>query len=475
VNAGGRRLAWGLALAVLAAALLRFWDLGRQGFWADEMYSLNAARQSLWQVLADRDQTPPLHNLVLHFWIRVAGESELAVRVPAAVFGVTAVPLLHAVAARLYDRRVGVLAASLLALSLHHVVNARDARAYSLLVLLALASMWAYLRLLERRRAAGPAYVVLTALLLYSHLFGVFIVAAQWAYQTLPGRHPRVPAARWLQLQAGVLLLFAPWLGILAERASRVAGGFWIPAPAWHHLLDTAVLFAGSLLLLAAFAATLLAARYRGAPPMAGGVPGPGRGRAPLLVLWLVVPVALPLLLSLHTQVFTPKYAIAASVPLYVVVAAAALRLRAPWRTVAVAGLLVASAATVGLHQMAGEPEDSKEDWRAATAYVEAEAPPGALVLFNDGYCDSTTDRDWQCAFEHYGDRSDLRLVPFLQQRPVTDADLPALRRIVANETEVWLVYGYATDGHRIGDELAAQHGEPEATLFKRLRVERYH
>lgn len=470
----GRLLLWGLAAATAAAAALRLWDLGRQGFWGDELYSLNAARQDLWHVLADRDQTPPLHNLVLHFWIQVAGESEAAVRVPAAIFGIAAVPALYATASRLYNRRVGVLTAALLALSLPHVIASRDARAYSLLVLLAIASYWAYLRLLEGKRGAGPAYVALTALLLYSHVYGLFVLAAQWAYQLLPGPRLRVPAGRWVRLQALVFLLFSPWLLVLAERAGRVASGFWIPAPAPHHLLDTALLFAGTPFLLAAFAVALLAARYRGEPALRGGVPARGNGRAPLLVLWLLVPVLLPLLVSLRTPIFTPKYALPASVPLAIVVAAAALRLRPPWRAAAVTGLLVACAATALVHQMDGEPMDSKEDWRGAAAYVEAHAPPGAMVLFNDGYCDSTTDRDWQCAFGHYAHRSDLRLVPFLEQRPVTDADMPALRRIVANETEVWLAYGYATDGHRIGDLLESLHGPPEVTLLKHVRIERY-
>src|SRR5437899_1954089 len=78
-----------------------------------------ALRDSVADVLAGvrADTHPPLYFLLLHFWIRLFGESDLALRSLSALFGVLALPVIFAAAARLAGRRVGVLAALFSALS----------------------------------------------------------------------------------------------------------------------------------------------------------------------------------------------------------------------------------------------------------------------------------------------------------------------------------------------------------------------
>jgi uncharacterized membrane protein len=58
---------------------------------------------------------------------------------------------------------------------------AQEARAYALMLLLALWSCELFVRLIERppTRRREVAYVIVTALLLYAHLYGIFVIAAQ--------------------------------------------------------------------------------------------------------------------------------------------------------------------------------------------------------------------------------------------------------------------------------------------------------
>ena len=126
-----------------AGLVFRFAGLSQQSLWYDELYSFYTAdpRLGLAEVFRERmlpDPSPPLYFLALYFWQGLmSSSSELALRLPSAVFGALAM-----VAAVVYGRRV--LSPSGLALflvffscSLGAIDYAQEARAYSLLLLFA--------------------------------------------------------------------------------------------------------------------------------------------------------------------------------------------------------------------------------------------------------------------------------------------------------------------------------------------------
>src|SRR5581483_22132 len=120
--------------------------------------------------------------------------------------------------------------ALLLALAPFHVVEAQEARNYALLALLAACSYYCFLRLLER---PGPwllaGYVAATAAMLYTHLFGLFVLAAQIVYvaallllRAWRGQRWRDDALRWTVRLGLPLVLFVPWL------AAIFGGDTWV-------------------------------------------------------------------------------------------------------------------------------------------------------------------------------------------------------------------------------------------------------
>src|ERR1051326_1282682 len=122
------RARWVLAAVVGAAALLRLWRLGSESLWVDEAYTLSVAREGAWQVLLHHDNTPPLHALLLHFWIALAGTSEWALRFPSAVFGAAAVALTFPVARRIAGERAALVATALHAGSFYLWSVSQEAR-----------------------------------------------------------------------------------------------------------------------------------------------------------------------------------------------------------------------------------------------------------------------------------------------------------------------------------------------------------
>jgi hypothetical protein len=146
-----------LGMLTLTGALLRAWQIGDKSLWIDEAFSVWIARQPLaegisW--LARIDQHPPLYYALLHLWLRL-GDGPAAVRLFSALVSVLNVPVLYGLGARLAGRKVGLLAAAVLALSPFHVYLAQEARMYTLLSLTVSLSLWALARLLSGAQPAA--------------------------------------------------------------------------------------------------------------------------------------------------------------------------------------------------------------------------------------------------------------------------------------------------------------------------------
>lgn len=159
-------LAWRRALVAIAlvALLTRVVALDAHTPWFDELLELGRAQLPLVQRVLGRpiDQDPPLYALFLGAWQRLGpAASAFWPRLPSALAGTLAAVLAGAWAARLAGRRVGVLAALLMALSPVHVHYAREINQYAFVALWSVALLVAWERVRDREyalvRAAGLA------------------------------------------------------------------------------------------------------------------------------------------------------------------------------------------------------------------------------------------------------------------------------------------------------------------------------
>ncbi|HUR63724.1 MAG TPA: glycosyltransferase family 39 protein [Candidatus Thermoplasmatota archaeon] len=479
------RMREALLLGGLALALRLLW-LGREPLWVDEAYSWHAARLPLSAILALQEQTPPLYNSLLHAWVGLAGDSEWALRLPSALFGAAAVAALYLLGCRLAGRGVAAFAAALLAVSAFHIHYSQEARTYALFSLTATLSLLAFTAMAQSGwRRHRVAYVVATAAMLYSHVYGLFFLLAQ-AVSFLglqAGMDPQARRHAWKAvpaLQAGSLALLLPWAGILVQRTRAVAAGFWIGPFSMMDAKDLAwslairnggtwIVRAGVLLVfgLLAFGA------WRLRP---WGKDATTRQTAWLLLPAATLPFALPLLVSAAIQpIFVTHYALPAWGLLYLLVAMACKGLPRPPRATVGVGALVATLFVANAAFALATPHN--QDWRGLTRTLEAEAAAGALVVNAFGYCDSNSTLDYQCPLDYYGRRSDLRVHPFTNSyfRPITAQDLATLRGALAGAKEVWVVLADNDTFTRTVEHELADRGPPmQAWSFKSLRLARY-
>lgn len=163
-----------LAAIFCLALVLRGWYINTRSLWFDEAFSWRMARLPVRELVerTTRDHNPPLYYIVLHWWMRMLGESPWILRLPSVLCGaltVLAGAWLAAEVARYRGSassvvRAALLAALLLALNSAQIRWGGEARMYSLGTLLALACTALLVRALHAQRDARlwSAYTMVT-------------------------------------------------------------------------------------------------------------------------------------------------------------------------------------------------------------------------------------------------------------------------------------------------------------------------
>ena len=229
---------WLAAVAILAlAAGLRFFRLDAQSLWNDEGTAAALAWRDLATIArnASDDIHPPLYYWLLSLWVRLAGDSEFALRSLSALMSVATVGLTMRLARRWFGSGTALLAGLLLAVSPFAVYYAQEARMYAQVTFMGAAAMLALTRALpasEAEPALQPGRLLVYGLAmlatLYAHYYAAALLLAHnlafvaWlGLRRRPGRWPwrerRWPwreLGRWALTQALILALYAPWLAL---------------------------------------------------------------------------------------------------------------------------------------------------------------------------------------------------------------------------------------------------------------------
>jgi uncharacterized membrane protein len=213
------------AIAVLAAAVVAVAArcFTSSPLWLDEALSANIASLPVGDIFEAlrHDGHPPLYYLVLHGWMKVVGDSDLAVRLLSGLLSLATLPLAWMSTHRLGGRRAAQWSVVIVGLSPYGVRYATEARMYSLVMLLVLAG-----QLLVRRAlasgGAGPlaGIALVSGALLLTHYWSLWLLAATGAVLLWRWRRGDRRALPVIGAMAAGGVLFLPWLpGFLDQLA----------------------------------------------------------------------------------------------------------------------------------------------------------------------------------------------------------------------------------------------------------------
>lgn len=218
-----------IAAIILLGLVIRLINLN-QSLWLDEAINVVAASKlSLTEFLISYpigDFHPPGYWLVIWLWGRLFDFSEFVIRLPSVIFGVATVYLVFRLGKKLFNQRVGLWAALLMAVAPLHVYYSQEARMYALAALAATLS-WYLLVRLSGSWQTKIAYLVSLMLVWYSDYLAYLIIPAQIIYLVWADRGKLKPAS--LMLGLSVVALIPWWPVFLAQLKSGTQAAASLP------------------------------------------------------------------------------------------------------------------------------------------------------------------------------------------------------------------------------------------------------
>lgn len=209
-----RFLAAAVAIVVVAF-LLRIYRIGEQELWVDEAFSFHIATIPNWLGSLSIDTNPPLYYLLLRAWIKIAGQSEAALRLLSAGLGTLFVMAAIWAGREFFTPSVGLWSGWFGAVAPLHIYYSQEARTYTLLSLALLLTYVMIWRALRKNTLKSWILVSACALFaLYAHYFAILGLLSA-AFLVLIWPEKQQIKQPWLRIGgAGLLaaLLFLPWL-----------------------------------------------------------------------------------------------------------------------------------------------------------------------------------------------------------------------------------------------------------------------
>lgn len=316
---------WALILFVVALGvrLLHLTDTDIAG---DEPFSIFVAQFEPAFIIEylGTGNNPPLFELILHYWMNVVGDSDYHLRLLPAIFSALTVIPLFLIGSKFFNRQVGLLASTLFTFSTWNIRFAHEVRVYSLLSLLTAISIWFFISIISNpnRNQNWIALAVTWVLMLYSHYVAVYMIGTQILIGAFLISREHIKKA--LGLLAVLGLAYLPNVYVFLQRLDEVveSGGTWVQPPGWGEIYGSVNLMLNNRLVVVMLILLLVL----------GYVLNKDRIRIKLLAAAnskLVLTISLLFLIPYLTQffisklylpMFTDRYILYASVPLYLTI-----------------------------------------------------------------------------------------------------------------------------------------------------------
>jgi hypothetical protein len=193
--------------------------------WYDEAFTWAVARLPLDRLMKATagDVHPPTWYVITHWTMKILGDAEWALRLPALLCGIAALAMTYKFGRAMgYEDKAALWAVALLAVLPGQMNYMQEARMYTLLQASVLA---AALGIVTGRL---PVMALGMAMALYAHNLApiyVAVLAAFSIWKAWPDRQRLVRTVAW---GAAAFAAWLPWLRVMLRQARDVGNGFWI-------------------------------------------------------------------------------------------------------------------------------------------------------------------------------------------------------------------------------------------------------
>lgn len=397
-----------LGLLFLASRLYTASTAG--SFWFDEAFSWHVASLPWHEA---RELLRYEHNPWLHFTllrgVAAFADTEFFLRLPSVMAGFASMLALYAAGARLFEnKKTGLLAAFLLTISTLHLYHQTEARMYAFVTLFAatsLLSAWNWLQATAQRyrHAWLFAYAVSTLALVHTHMTAWLFVAVLWAAIGFEARHMKRQTLGWHAANAlpfiTGLIWFWPVAAYRLGQSSTAQGWFFDQHQSGYlmtHLTNVLMngesrlllRFAGALMLIFAFGLAFLTVEKPTWWQKITHVFDRDHWPLSLRMEWSQ-PLRLLLFLfggmmlgGLALQITVTKYLLAASVPLFLIMAHGLSRLQKSLTLVLLAFIVLVAP----MHAQLWQKRHHWDEAAQRAAQLQAEHEDSVTIVHSFAY-----------------------------------------------------------------------------------------
>lgn len=372
---------------------LNFFNLGAEGLWFDEICTFNKIKMPIAELFShlSHDKHPPLYYILQRQIAQVVGYSEFSLRLLSAVTGSISIFLIFLLAKSLFGVKSGLCSSFIGSVSVYCIHHARDAKMYSLVLMLSLLSFYFFLKIIgQRKRSNNFWYILSSTALLYTHTYSIFLIISQCIYLIieyfLGTKKPKSYIKKWVTTELIIFLLFTPWLFVVYRQLMKITHPKIEIVSDFHNiaLIDIFnifnVGFAGDSPYLLIILGTLAAISLLKLSIVNGNMENYYKienikfeiqvvnvRKNILLMLWLIVPIILITVASkILKQPLSRRHAIAASVPFYIFAGSGLARIKSKKLSMAIL-LFFAIASVLNLNNYYSK---AHEQWREVASYI---------------------------------------------------------------------------------------------------------
>ncbi|MBC7876517.1 MAG: glycosyltransferase family 39 protein [Anaerolineales bacterium] len=492
-----------LGLVLLLGTTLRLYDLGAESYWIDEMSTVIEGQQTIKQLFTSgRLDQPPAYYLPFHLWMQLFSATEISTRLFSAMIGIGSIVLIYLIGLNLFSKEVGLISAFLMSISEFQIYYSQVARFYSFFEFTTLLSFLFFILALRRKTILQfTLYTLASIIMVYSHTYGMFILAAQGIFFILHVKKYKNLIAIWLMCQGLIVLALLPYFYPLIFGAGGGVGGAidlnigGLPAPSpldpfrsiyrfimsarrdrnWEIMFANYAI-AGILLV----AGTWIYSARSGMGTLLDEARSQFnlqklsklKSKCILLSFWLLCPIIFPFILSFVVgPMYQDHYMISAAPALYLLMSLGIFSVRKLVPTIiSLSVLMVIILPGLGYYYAT----DIHEQWKEVALHVDENSGPNDVIVVapNQGIGIEQKTFDWyyEGSLNSYGFGSD-----FIDSATLSEA----LIKAVSGYDRVWVVMRddpnesyYRTfflDTEQIGMNLIEEHHffEISAYLFE--------
>ena len=173
------------AMLLLFAIGLRLYGLGNEAPWFDEVLSFHFNTEEglgvfLDQVTVKSSPVSPLFFVLNYGWMKLFGDAPVTIRYLCVLLSTGSLIFFFLLAKNVLGNTGSLLALSFMAFSEYHIYYAQEIRMYPLVLCMAAFSLWSFqVNLKQQSTFWLMLNIVANALLMWTHLYGVFLIMAQ--------------------------------------------------------------------------------------------------------------------------------------------------------------------------------------------------------------------------------------------------------------------------------------------------------